>query len=261
MEAKQPRSNQSLFRTKISGAIVLIVALIAAAIGGSVGKSVVASYFMPAPASQTAPEPTQPEVAPEPTQPEWDAIQKYYPTQYSQIMNTAPHTLDPIAMHNTVEPIIIKILADHQSQISDDNLEKSYSVFVSEAKVLRAKDPAACISLISGTSMPVYLNSIYPPDIIQNDIQTTTSDLIQIATQPAEAATPLSEDQFKTLVVNAFNALPPDEQAQAEPLIDKGGSPTTIKEDQSMCDLEINLFLNALSGPPGTLKSLLARNR
>jgi len=259
MDADQPPPRQSSFRSKILGAIVLLVAVIAAVMGGAVGKVVVASYFRPSLPSQSISESTQTNSYSEPSQSEWAAIQKYYPTQYNQIMATAPHTLDPIAMHNAIEPVISKILADHQSQISNDNLENSYSIFVSEAKALRGKYPSACINLINGTAIPVDTNAIYPPDVIQKDVQTTTADLIQIATQPAEPSTPLSDDQFRTLVVSAFEALPTDEQTVAEPLIDKGENPTTTIEDQSICDFQISLFSKALSAPSGTLKRFLAR--
>lgn len=190
--------------------------------------------------------------------PELAALKQYYPDQYSTLLAQDHSATTSVAMQEAVETTIIKILADHIDQLNDDNVNKSTALKVAEIKAVRDQNPDVCIDLIFGIPMHVAANAVMPPDLIQKEHDLTTADLIQIATKPDTPATPLASDQATALIVNAFKALPSGEQAVAKPLIMASTLPSTIDEDQAVCDFYINLFTEALAGPPGTLKSMLA---
>lgn len=190
--------------------------------------------------------------------PELAALQEYYPAQYAELMTKANSMTDPVAIEKLSANTVAAIFAAHRDQLNDNNLDTFFAMAMPEMKKLRDQDAMACVKVFTGKTGFAF----YDPDSLNenNDkVGKVIADiLIQIATNPASPAPPLSNDQFSALLESEFKKLPTGEQTLALPLIESAQVPTTIDGAQAVCDFYINLFSGALSGPPGTLRRFLA---
>ncbi len=193
--------------------------------------------------------------------PAFAALRRYYPADY-QAMVSAVRTQgvhgDAAAIHARMIPFVTRVVGQHVREIDDTTAQATATLTIDELRLLRDKSPESCEPVITGKAPPVDLVTLFPAELQKRDLQNTAALLQQVATHPAPPATALTKDQPTQLVGAAFKKLPPDQQALAEPLITSGGFPKTKPEMVAMCGYYVELFSAASSGPPGTLRGLMA---
>ena len=189
------------------------------------------------------------------------ALHKYFPADYQKMMATVraqgPGT-DPALVHSKMLPYVSNLIAQHAGELDDQRSFDSFSLVVDEMRLLREKSPSSCVAMLNGTPLTVDLSTIMTPEMQKRDLANTAAVLEQVATHPAAPASPLPKTQITSLVTGAFAKLNKDQQIVVGPLLVAGRPPKTPAEEQAMCSYDIALFEDALAGPPGTLRGLLA---
>ena len=186
-------------------------------------------------------------------------LHRYYPDKYQRIVAVAKaNPSDKIALHNAVAPIIGETVREHARQIDDASATRLFGLLVAEAKVMRDKAPAACISMLAGGSARVDLSTIMTPQMKRMDADTTAAVLEQIATRPVAPAQPLAPAQARALALSALDRLAPADKALVADMFAHARRPASDVESRTMCGFDIALFQDALNGPPGTVRALIA---
>jgi hypothetical protein len=196
--------------------------------------------------------------------PELAALQQYYPTQFADLLAKTDHmsqsTADQIAIEQDLDEVVNKIIADNREHISANNFDRFFVQIIPELKALRDDEPFVCVhSFTNGLGVGV-LDPNFSNGTRIKDQEIITAILIQIAIAPAATSTPISNNQLKRLVQNAFANLSVSEQSIAQTLISNSNPPLNNNQAKAICDFYINFFSSALNGPPGTIKSLILMN-
>lgn len=197
---------------------------------------------------------------PETQNPEIVALQKYYPEQYAQVLEANKSNADPMAEQNIVDPIVRKIILGHKNQIDDAGAVQFYSLVIAESKALLGSDPVTCMNLLNGNPSPLPLSTDLSPALLNEDQQVSTALIVQIANQPATPVPALTNAQENAIAASAMSALPAAEQTSVMSVVSRSIQPSTVDEDRAVCDFDINVYQQAISGQDGTLRSFIVAN-
>lgn len=187
-------------------------------------------------------------------------IHKYYPDVFAQMVSEvkSANVHDRIEIQNKIRPELTKLMVAHSGQMDDGSVSALAGVMLAETEVLQLKNPEACVAILTGGRTKVDMSEALPPDIQKRDRDATSQIIEQVATRPAVAATPLTAEEGKELVLSALKTMTPDDQKIALPLIVQQQSPTNLAQSTAYCRFNRALFATAQAGKPGTLRQLIA---
>lgn len=195
------------------------------------------------------------------------ALHRYFPSDYENvikmILEQSPNgdvseltKEDTDAINNKIFPFVSNVISKHKSQIDDAGVNAIFSVTIEEARLLRDGHPSSCLALFNGQPSQGDLASVMPPALSERDQAATAAVLEQIATRPAAPAIPMPKAQIAVLGRTAFNRLSMPEQDLVRRTLRSGNRPQGEPAMGAMCDFDIEIYEQALAGPPGTLRSL-----
>jgi hypothetical protein len=189
----------------------------------------------------------------------YKTLHRYYPAAFAQLAGEfkAADLGDKIALENKVRPIIANLISVHMHEVDDATSAQMISFLVDEMRALRAKDPAACLDILSGDRVAVDTSTVIPPDLLRREDALTAQALEQAAAHPAPTARKLSQSEHDALVIAAFKQMSNADQTTVRPLLLTPRKPSNSAEQDALCKFNIDLFGQAAGGAPGTLRRFL----
>jgi hypothetical protein len=178
-------------------------------------------------------------------------LHRYDPGDYRKLVVAFRSAPSPAAAQGQIRRVILGVFAQRARQVDDAVATREVTLWQTEAKYLRDRDPASCSKILTGGD----ISGALAPDINKAGDELDEAIFRQLVQRPAPSAVRPSAEAVVALGRGVFAGLPPQEADLVQPLLVKSAEPVTEAEARAMCDYYIGLFGALLAAPKGFLRS------